>query len=158
MRELQVFFDEMVPGAADKANLFLQVLQERAQAENLGLTFAAKELRKTRQLVLVAPIQLAGKLFTGAPMQLMVHADPVGSALQVGWQLTEDSVHSSLMVFDSVASGQASRTMRNYTPDAQRKLNGLLNAFHGVVFMPVLELLVEAIEQKGRSGRGFSGP
>lgn len=158
MQELEQSFDEVVPGAAAKSGMFLQVVLERAQQEDIGLNFVAKELRKTKQVVLEAPIQLGGKLLSASPMKLIVYADPIGSSLQVGWQLTEQSVHTSMLAFDSIASAQASRSNRNYTPEAQRKLNGILNAFHSVIFVPVLGLLVDAMQQQNqRPSGGFLG-
>jgi hypothetical protein len=157
MRDLQTSFDQLVPRAADKAELFLRVVLDRASYEDIGLKFVAKEAKRTKQVVLEAPIQLGGRFLKAEAMRLTVHADRVGSSLQVGWQLTEDSVHTNLMVFDSVASAQASRSLRNCTPEAQRQLNGLLNAFHEVIFLPVLGLLVDALEGPSRSGSGFLG-
>jgi hypothetical protein len=155
--DLQESFAELVPSAAAKAQLFLQVVRDRAAQENIGLTFTPRELRKTRQFILEAPVQLGGTFLKGAPMKVIVHADPVGSALQVGWQLTEESLNSVMAMFDSARNAHASQVMRNLKPDNQRRLSALVTAFHRLIFLPVLQLLVEAAEQPSRESRGFLG-
>ncbi len=80
--------------AADKAALFLKVIQERAERERVGLSFSVRQIRKTSQFVLEAPVQFGGLFLKGLPMKVIVHADPIGSSLQVGWQLTQQELHA----------------------------------------------------------------
>lgn len=156
---LQDAFDEIIPGAADKATLFLQVVRDRAMQEDLGLEFTPRLIKRTQQIVLEANIQLGGAFFKGAPMRIIVHADPVGSSLQVGWQLTEERLNDFALAFDGGQIAQARMQNRNLQPENQRRLSGLLTAFHRVVFMPVLQMLVEAMESASRpqGGSGFLG-
>lgn len=156
---LQDAFDELVPGAASKASLFLQVVQQRAVQEDIGLNFVPTEIRKTRQMVLEAKLQFGGTFAKAAPMKVIVHADPVGSSLQVGWQLTEEELGSFLSYFEANRVAHAGRQLRNLTPENQRKLSGLLKAFHLTVFAPTLHQLVDALESANRpqGGQGFLG-
>lgn len=157
--ELQDAFDEIIPGAGDKATLFLKVIQERAERERVGLTFSVRQIRKTAQFVLEAPIQFGGVLLKGLPMKVIVHADPIGSSLQVGWQLTQQELHAIASWSDSARAAHASAGLRNLKPENQRALSGMLKAFHVTVFVPVLGQLVQAVEaaQRPNSGGGFLG-
>jgi hypothetical protein len=156
---LQEAFDELIPAAADKGTLFLQVIQQRVAQEDIGLHFVPVEIKKTRRFVLEATIQLGGTLLKGAPMKVVVHADPVGSSLQVGWQLTEEELTGILAISDSARAAHASRQLRNLKPENQRRLSGMLKAFHLTVFMPTMQQLVEAVElaHRPQGGRGFLG-
>ena len=157
---LQDAFDEIIPGAADKAGLFLRVILDRAVQEDIGLTFVAKNMRKTKQPVLEATIKLAGNAFlVGAPMKLIVHSDPIGSSLQVGWQLTTEELGSIMKWSESAQAVQNSKHLRNMKPEHQRKLSGIVQAFHLSTFNPVLQMLVQAVESSSRpeGGGGFLG-
>lgn len=156
MDEILSTFNQVVPGAADKAALFLNVVLDKTAEEKIGLDFAAHEDRRSRQMTLQAPIQLGSALFKGMPLTMVVHADPVGrDSLQVGWQLTEES--SDMMNRSRTGTAtQIAMSNRNMRPDNQRKLDAMLHAFHELVFLPVLGLLVDAIDGS-QSGRGFLG-
>lgn len=156
---LQNSFDELIPGAASKAGLFLQVVQQRANQENIGLNFVPREVRKTKQMTLEAKIQFGGTFLKGAPLTVVVHADPIGSSLQVGWQLTEEQLGEFTSLMEANRSAQVSRQLRNLKPENQRALSGILSAFHLTIFMPTLHQLVEALESANRpqGGSGFLG-
>lgn len=151
-------FDEFIPGAASKAGLFLQVIQDRAAANDVGLSFVPKQMRKSKQLVLEATVQLGGAILKGAPMKVVVYADEVGGGLQVGWQLTQDGVGGLATLSQGGLNAQLARQARNMKPENQRRLNGMLVAFHRTTFLPVLHQLVDAIEgSQGSGGAGFLG-
>lgn len=159
-QDLQHSFEELIPGAGDKADTFLNVIFQESQKHDLGLTLVPKVIRKTQQAVLEASIQLGGALFRGAPMKLVVFAEPVASSLQVGWQLTESQGSSALsMVSERYAYSVAKVRERNLKPENQRKLTGMVMGFHQLVFLPVMHMLIDAMEQSARpqGGVGFLG-
>lgn len=159
---LQDQFDELIPGAAHHAGTFLQVIQQRAGEEDIGLSFVPREIKKdktTKHMVLEAKIVFGGTFTKGAPMKVIVFADPVGSSLQVGWQLTEEELGAFMSISASNRNAHASRQLRNLKPENQRKLSGMLTAFHRAIFLPTMGLLVDAIEGSVRpqGGSGFLG-
>jgi hypothetical protein len=155
---LQDSFEELIPGAGDKGKTFLQVITDRAAQENLGLVFIPKQVKKSDQVVLEASIQFGGTFSKAAPMKLVVHADPVGNSLQVGWQLA-----STVSAFNQYTPrgrmNQAKMEDRAMSPENQRKMSGILTAFHKAVFLPVLGMLVDAVQTSSRpqGGGGFLG-
>ena len=157
-RELEQHFDQIIPGAADRSSQFLGVVQQRCQTEGLPLTLTPKEERRSKRVILQGVIQVGKTLRKGRPMTLQVYADPVGSSLQVGWQLSTDGVPDFLMGFNAVQRGQMSLDRRDSSPENVRQLSGILNAFHETVFRPVMGQLVDALQRtQGRSESGFLG-
>ena len=157
-RELENQFDEIIPGAADRAAQFLGVLQQRCRDEGLPLDLQPKQDRKSGRLILVGWIQVGKALRKGRTMNLEIYADPMGSSLQVGWQLSTEGVPSFLMGFDAVAQKQYALDRRDSSPEHVRQVSGILNAFHQTVFRPVMLQLVDAMERsQASSGEGFLG-
>jgi hypothetical protein len=146
-------FDEVIPGAAAKAGLFLRVIQDRAAREGLGLNFEARTIRKTQETLLVAVLQFGGTFFKGAPMKVIVHAEPIGSSLQVGWQLTEEELTGIMTWSADARRQQANRQFRNMRAEVQRQLSGILKAFHVTVFMPILKRPTGSCRLPGRVDR-----
>ena len=155
---LQDSFEELIPGACDKDKTFLQVISDRAAQENLGLAFMPKQVKKSELVVLEAMIQFGGTFRKSAPMKLVVHAEPIGSSLQVGWQLAS-TVSAYKKYTPQGQTSQARMEERSMSPENQRQLTGILGGFHQAVFLPVMTLLVDAIEQGSRpqGGGGFLG-
>ncbi len=156
---LQDQFEELIPGAAQHAMAFLGVIQQRAASEGIGLDFVPQEDksdRNSRRTVMVAKIVFGGSFAKGAPIKVIVFSVPVGSSLQVGWQLTEEELSSLLMNSYYAIRMHDARQMRNVKPENQRKLSGMLSAFHQAVFLPTVYQLVEATEGT-RGGAGFLG-
>ena len=165
-------FDETVPHAADKSEMFLQVIQQRADEQDLGFNFRPERVRKTGQTLLKATLPKSGNMWTGKGlgMDLVVYADPVGSALQVGWQVVEEGM-GSLAQSAPNTFGPAARmawkqrdlhaARREKSQDAayQRQLRGIVGAFQSLVFIPTVQDLVSAVEvsNRPRSGEGFLG-
>lgn len=158
--DLQDSFEELIPMAGAKADTFLNVILQESQKHDLGLAFTPKTMRKTQQVVLEAPIRLGSMVARGATIKLVVHAEPVATALQVGWQLTEDSGSQTLaMLSDNYAYKMAKKQQRNMKPENQRQLMGTLRGFHQIVFLPVMQMLIDAVQQTSRpqGGGGFMG-
>ena len=154
--DLRDNFDEVIPGAAEKGPMFLKVVQERTTQENLGIVLKPVVVRKTQQVYLAADMQFGGMIFKGAPMKLIVHADPIGSSLQVGWQLTEEELGGIMSLSQSNRAAQASRQIRNMRPEVQRKLSGIVKAFHVTIFLPTMQQLADAVQAASRP-QGSSG-
>lgn len=157
--DLQDSFEELIPMAAEKADTFLNVILQESQKHDLGLIFQPKNIRKTQQVVLEAPIKFGNIVARGATIKVVVHAEPVATALQVGWQLTEDSGSQTFaMLSDNYAYKMAKKRDRNLKPENQRKLMATLQGFHKIIFLPVMQMLIEAVEQTSRpQGGGFMG-
>lgn len=153
-REIEEHFDEIIPGAADRANQFLGVVRDRCNQEGIGIELRPHEFRRSKRLVLRGHLQVGKLLRKSRPMQIEVFADPVGSSLQVGWQLTKEGAPEMLMGFNSVARGQMMQDKADYSPENVRQLNAILGAFHQTVFRPVLFQLTDALDRQRQSGGG----
>lgn len=152
-------FSQVLPGAADKGNQFLSVLQQRCAAEGIGVNLApAKPSRREERIVLRGDLQIraSGMKGKGRPMTLEVFADPVGSSLSVGWQLLKDDGGG---LFARTGMGQEMQwalDRGDNSPDKNRQVNAILGAFQQSVFLPVLQQLADAIQrQQGQGQAGF---
>jgi hypothetical protein len=137
-------FQEVVPNAAGKAGMFLNVIRERANSANLGLTFEPKHDRKTKAFTLQARITFKRMLTTGKEQIVVVFAEPTGSLLSVGWQLTQQGDNWLASISENVAYSEMKRDMVNVRPENVRQMNAMLAGFHNTVFMPTLHQLVDA--------------
>jgi hypothetical protein len=161
MADLQDQFQEVVPFAADKAGVFLNVIRDRGNEAGLGLTFEPKQNRKTKLFTLEAKVQFKSFMQSGKPQSVVVFAEPTGQMLSVGWQLTSQSSSSTLAsLSDSYAISEMKRERHNMKPENVRALQAMLVGFHKMVFMPTLHQLADAVDrsQSGPSGgSGFLG-
>lgn len=154
--ELETDFNQVVPGAADKGPQFLGVVQQRCNAESIGLTLHPnKPDRRQDRVVLEGTIQIQVRTFQGKgrPTSIQVFADPIGTSLNVGWQLLSDHTGEGLLSIS--ASGRRSldrRDRQDTNPDKLRQINAVLSAFHQVVFLPTLQQLADAVRPQPASG------
>ncbi len=147
-------FEQIVPGAADMSGKFLGVLQRRCKQEGLDLELHVHEARRSKRLTLRAPILMK----RSRPLELEVFADPVGNALQVGWLLSRQVAHPLMEAMsDNISGGQAVMDIMESSMSIQNDLNRLLNAFHELVFIPVLNQLVDAVQRTRGLESGGSG-
>ena len=153
-RRIDDSFDQLIPNAADRAGQFLGVLQKRCRAEGIGIDLVpTKPERRTDRVILV------GNLSAGVRARhLEVFADPMGRALRVGWQTTVE-VNTGLLANSTfVRYIEADIDRKDANAKHVHRLSGILQAFHELVFLPVLQQLADAIETAyGRSQGGFFG-
>ena len=159
MADLVDHFQEVVPNAADKADMFLSVVRDRANQAGLGLNFEPKQDRKSGAFTLQAKVTFKRMMTTGKDQIIVVFAEPTGAMLSVGWQLTQQSDNWLANFSQNVAYSEAKRDLVNMRPENVRALNAMLVGFHNSVFMPTLHQLVEATGGAGGSaaGPGFVG-
>lgn len=158
MADLVDHFQEVVPNAADKAGAFLNVVLDRANNANLGLTFEPKQDRNTKAFTVQAKVTFKRMLTTGKEQSIVVFAEPTGSLLSVGWQLTSQADNWFSNFSENVAYSEAKRDLINQRPENVRALNAMLAGFHNTVFMPTLHQLVDATGGSGPApSSGFLG-
>jgi hypothetical protein len=154
-QDLLDHYDELIPYAADRSAQFLGVIKQRTEEEGLPLQLNAKSERRSNRVVLEGLVQVGRGLNKGRPTTITVFADPVGNSLQVGWQISTPGVPAVMMGFDSVAMAQASMDRKDARPENVRAMSGVLMAFQQVVFVPVVGLLVDAVQRaRGSQDRG----
>ena len=142
-RQIDQNFDQVVPAAADRGRQFLGVLQKRCQSEGIGIELVAtRPDRKKDRVILVADVPVRGR-----PRRLEVFADPMGNALHVGWQTTVELASGLIANTRFVRELQAGIDRVDTSSENVRALSGILQAFHAVVFMPVLQQLADAVER-----------
>lgn len=162
-QEVQDNFDQVVPNAAAHSEMFLRVVRDRCNEAGMGLTLTpVRADRKTDRVVMRGDVKFGNALKTVRRYTLEVYADPRGAVLQVGWQLNSHEMDGPSLgqraLFGSMAAG-ADRWNRKQTrlhndPNTQRELNGVVQGFHQMVFLPTLQDLMSAVGQ-GAGGRGF---
>lgn len=154
--ELEDQYDQIILGAADKAGAFLGVLQKRCQEQGLEINLQpAKRGFRDATVVLRGAIK-AGR---GNTLQLEVFADVMANNLHVGWQLSRPVAGGSALgnigIFGEMNA--MARRGANKTGNV-RAQSGIMQAFQGIVFLPVLEELTYAVQQsKGPQQNGFLG-
>ena len=150
VQNVEEYFDELVPGAGDRAAEFLGVVRDRCSAAGIGIELRPHAGRRKRRLVLRGRLQLGKGLLKTRPMQLEVFADPVGNALQVGWHVTKEVKGETS--FKSVAFAEDMQDRLDNRLDSQRQMSGILTAFDKLVFQPVLKELAAAVEGSAPGG------
>ena len=144
--------DHLIPHAGPRAEQFLGVIQQETLNQGLGIEFVAgRRSMRDKTIVLRAPL----KVGRAADLELEVWAEPQGAALHVGWSAQEK-------VADSWnAWGRDIQTIKQFgsnVQDAERKMRGMVQAFHNLVYQPVVQMLVEATQQRRTPGNdGFLG-
>lgn len=147
---------ETLPGAGQYAAQFLNVIRERTLAADIGLSF---EARKSGQYVtLVAALPVGRRVNMGSRPELHVFSEPVGSSLNIGWQVIREvqaaggGLLGAMSPAWSRAANRAALATEMFDNDPQRvrAVQGTVNAFHRLVFDPTLEDLSEALEGKLR--------
>jgi len=134
--------DDVVPAAAPHAGAFLRAFHDRARAEQLPITFTVLERGRgaTQRTILRAEFRVGGMLSRSSRYRLEVFADPVGSGLQVGFQLLEP-------VPGMLASPRVHEANRyvNSLPRNERELSSIMHAVERAVFVPVVQQLVDTV-------------
>ena len=141
-RAIDEKFNQLIPEAADRAGQFLGVLQKRCQAEGIGIDLLpTKPKRNNHRVILVGSVPAGAR-----PRQLEVFADPIGRALHLGWQTTVELTAGPLSNTTFFRQLEAGIDRLDTGSEQVNRLNGVLRAFHELVFLPVLQQLVDAVE------------
>ena len=149
-KEVQDSFDQVVPGAAEHSNTFLGVVQQRSSEAGLGLDLVPVRVDRRQDRVVMRGGITFGNAWKGKrPYLLDVYADPIGPSLQVGWQLTTEEVGGMLAGTSLGMQLSYKQALIHNDPNTQRQLNGILQSFHLMVFLPTLENLVEQSARHG---------
>ena len=94
----------------------------------------------------------------GNPMTFEVFAEPTGTALHCGWQVTVKRLHDAVQHHALGGSLQARRDRRDGSAAADRNLARLTEGFQEAVFVPALERQVDAVGSGPvHLGPGFLG-
>lgn len=147
-------FSYFVPEASSHAHTFLRTVVQRTAKSGLPLAFSARQDGKGRTTI-EAGFQAGHGFKKGSKLKLTVYADPIGAALQVGWDLRTqgDAAGATLLGVITAQTGNFDQH-----PDIQREVAGIMQAFQQMAFLPVLEQLVEAVGGSvGGTGSGFLG-
>lgn len=158
MQQLENDFSQVVPGAGDKSDQFLSVIKHQCDQAGIGLDLhPAKPNRKQDRIVLRGnvPIEAAFLRGKGRPVMIEVYADRVGtsSALTVGWQLMSDH-HDANFLQNTNAGARMTYKLdkQDSNPDKIRQVNAAVQAFHSIVFLPVLQQLADACRPQQAAG------
>jgi hypothetical protein len=142
-RSIDEKFDQLIPDAADRAGQFLGVLQKRCHAEGIGIDLVpTKPERKNHRVILVGSVPVGAR-----PRRLEVFADPIGCALHLGWQTTVELTTGLLANNTFFRQLEAGIDRLDAGSEHVNRLNGVLRAFHEMVFLPVLQQLADAVEK-----------
>ena len=136
-------FDQVVPGALKHQSVFLGVIQRRCNEAGLGLKLDAVKPDRSADRVVMRGVVEAKPQFS-----LEVYSDPIGPALQVGWQLIAPDYSSNVKYTQPGRMAQASKNAAldklRSDPSTARILSGLTQAFHQMIFLPTLQNLLDA--------------
>jgi hypothetical protein len=88
---------------------------------------------------------------------LECYADPIGPSLQCGWQLTTNEVSGFIAHTDYGRRMDQKQTKIHNDPNTARQLNGILQSFHQMVFLPTLQDLINACGAQQQQSSGFLG-
>jgi hypothetical protein len=155
-KELEDQYDQIIPGAAGKAGAFLGVLQKRCEEQGLGINLQPTKRGFRDQSVVLRGAIKAGR---GNTLELEVFADAMGNNLHVGYQLSRPVAGGSALSNVGIF-GEMNAMARRGAGNAGnvRAQSGMMQAFHGMVFLPVLEQLTEAVQQSQSPPKnGFLG-
>lgn len=157
-REAQESFDQVVPNAGNKREQFLGEVMKRTNAAGLGIELAVTQPKKREDRYVLRGSIVFGNMWKGKrPYMLEVYADPIGNMLQTGWQLTTNELGGFLASTNAGARIQEKQAKIAGDPNTIRQLNGVLQAFHQGVFLPVLQLLSDSVAGAAQNTGGFLG-
>ena len=156
-------FDQVIPGAAKHKDTFLGIIQKRNAEAGLGIDLQPSQPdRKQDRIVMLGLITFGTSWKGRSTYSLRAYADPLGSALQVGWQLISPDVRQSAMGpltnAGRFAQNNAIVTQNRIAgdPETVRKLSGIVQGFHQMVFLPTLQNLIDAVAPEPPAN-GFLG-
>jgi hypothetical protein len=151
-------FDDVLPGAAKHASAFLGRVQAQCNQAGLGLALQPVQPdRKSQRIVMRAAVA------DRPAYSIEAYADPLGTALHVGWQLIQPdaSTRTALTNFGSYMQNANANQLERMASDHNtvRILTGMALGFQKLVFLPVLSQLVDASStQQGSGFLGVSAP
>lgn len=156
MAELEFQDNNAIPGMADMAQTFLNVIKERTDQSGIDLQFKPKERRK--EIFLEARIQF-GRVLSGLPIVIRVHATPVGKLLNVGYAVTTEGQQMFGGLTKADAGWDDFKRSINLRPENQRLLQITIDSWVTAVYQPTIMDLVSAAEARTqpRGGQGFLG-
>jgi hypothetical protein len=134
VQELESFANIHIDGAASRNEQFLEEIQRLNSRSGLELKFKRKKPFRGYPR-LVAQVKL-GTMLIKSPMYLVVHAEPVGRSLSVGYgveRITSPEV-------PGLGGGlvKAAQQAGNRNPENQRRAQIILDAFELQVFRPAV--------------------
>lgn len=152
-KDVEDQFSHIIVGAADKAQQFLKIVQERCTEAQIGLTLVAHQ-RAGRD---GGGTALKGDLKYGQGIE--VFAQPIGPSLQVGYQLTTNQVGGVFRDMGMLGTFNAKRSRQQAKGSNVREVQGKVQAFDQIVLGPVIQELTDALAQQrgGSTGNGFLG-
>jgi hypothetical protein len=156
-------FDQVIPGAVAHQDAFLGVIQKRCNEAQIGIHMEPQQPdRKQKRIVMIGTITFGNGWSGKSTYALRAYADPLGPALQVGWQLISPDVRQSAMGpltnAGSFMQNNAIVTQNRIAgdPEVVRQLSGIVQGFHQMVFLPTLQDLISACAP-ARPANGFMG-
>ncbi len=155
--ELEDQYDQIIPGAGDKAGAFLGVLKKTCEAQGLGIT-----LQPAKRSMRDATVVLRGNLPAGKgnALQIEIFADQMGTNnLHVGYQVLRPVVGGGALSNVGLFREMNYATQRNAGKAGNvRAQSAITQAFHGMVFLPVVQQLIDAVQVSQRPAQnGFLG-
>lgn len=132
-----------IPHGAPYAERFLTTILTRTEQMAFGLDLSPRENRG--RLFLEAKLVFGNFWKRSKERRLEVFADPIGPSLSVGWQL---SAKGTLIPTELAQTAAALGDMVDADPRFQRELEAVVVTFNDLVFEPVVDLLVDAIESR----------
>jgi hypothetical protein len=152
-KDVEDQFSHIVVGAADRAQQFLGVVQQRCDEMQIGLQLEAFQ-RSARS---GGGMALRGNLKYGQGIE--VFAQPMGPSLQVGYQLTTHQAGGALAGIGLFGEINTRRAKMQSKTGNVREVAGMVQAFNQLVLGPVIQELTDAVaQQRGAPNRnGFLG-
>jgi hypothetical protein len=163
MAELNFHDNNTIPGMGHMATKFLQVIKNRADEAQIGLSFQPKQDRRSKEVRLEAVITFKSLVGRGQPIRLQVHASPRGNMLNVGYSVTTDQDGAFDQFMGNVNWGtgleQSMRNNINLRPDNQRELQIIVDSFSQGVYVPTVQDLLDVTQAQRRpdDSGGFLG-
>lgn len=169
MAELEFQDNNAIPGMADMAQTFLQVIKERTDKSGIDLQFKYKQRRG--EIFLEANIQF-GRILSGLPIVVRVHSTAVGQLLNVGYAVSTEGQQPGLPSLGVLpvpsalarakqadADWETFRHNINMRPENQRQLQITMDSWVTAVYRPTVQDLVSAAEARSQphGGQGFLG-
>jgi hypothetical protein len=161
-QQLENDFSQVIPGAGDYGEKFLGVIKTQCDQAGIGLQLYPHQPDKRAQRFVLQgsiPIQTTSMFKgKGRGASIQVYADRVGTstALTVGWQLVSESgMREGNVLLRNTQAGVREIDKLNRQdsdPDRIRQINAAVQAFHGIVFQPVMQQLADAVRPQQSAG------
>jgi hypothetical protein len=159
VQQLENDFSQVIPGAGEMSEKFLGVVKNQCDAAGIGLLLHPHQPDKRKPRYVLQgniPVETTSMFKgKGRPALIQVYADRVGTstALTVGWQLVSDAVDDNFLRHTQAGMRQTSKLNRQDSdPDRVRQINAAVQAFHAIVFQPVMQQLADAVRPQQSAG------